>query len=300
MTATLIVLLIITLAALFFLPFSKALIKDKQELRSNPMDKKFDILVSRINQLMMNGNGEVIKLEDPRQINLFDENHANMIIRFYYSTGTLTITLKYKYFQVEFVMEKMFHDMRHAETFRQMDVANHFVEEANIAIRKHQEKVGKTMGMSSPTGDLQMSPNLPESDLMPERAMYAELTKEQRLELLNLARLVIISDGGPMSEFRNSPMLRKTLLDMQINFDTLDKHMSESESRGNFFNEKVLYRQELMILILTLMPFLGYNARDPEKRIEALYKYMSKLGYTQEEVDNEAEKMMLFAKQFGL
>ena len=94
MTTTLVVLLIITLAALIFLPFSKALMKDRQELESNPMEQKFNILISRINKLLMGGSGEIIKTSDPRQVNLFDENHANMIIRFYYSTGTLSIELK--------------------------------------------------------------------------------------------------------------------------------------------------------------------------------------------------------------
>ena len=105
MTATLIVLLIITVLALIFLPFSRALMKDREELTSNPLDRKFQILISRINQLLMGGHGEVIKTNDPRQINLFDENHANMIINFYYSTGSLTIILKYKYYQVELKKE---------------------------------------------------------------------------------------------------------------------------------------------------------------------------------------------------
>ena len=61
MTTTLVVLLIITLAALIFLPFSKALMKDRQELESNPMEQKFNILISRINKLLMGGAGEIIK-----------------------------------------------------------------------------------------------------------------------------------------------------------------------------------------------------------------------------------------------
>ena len=140
MTTTLVVLLIITLAALIFLPFSKALMKDRQELESNPMEQKFNILISRINKLLMGGFGEIIKTSDPRQVNLFDENHANMIIRFYYSTGTLSIELKYKYFQVELVKKMEFHDMRHAESFRQTDVANHFAEEAHAEIVAHQAR----------------------------------------------------------------------------------------------------------------------------------------------------------------
>ena len=127
MTTTLIVLLIITLLAMIFLPFSRALMKDRSELHENPMEKKFNILITRINDLLMNGKGEITIFKDnPRILNLFDDNHANMIINFYYSTGSLTITLKYKYYHVEIVKNKQFDNNRQAETFSQNDVAKHF------------------------------------------------------------------------------------------------------------------------------------------------------------------------------
>lgn len=67
MTTTLVVLLIITLLAMIFLPFSRALMKDRSELLENPMEKKFNILITRINDLLMNGQGEVVKFkDDPR------------------------------------------------------------------------------------------------------------------------------------------------------------------------------------------------------------------------------------------
>ena len=148
MTTTLIVLLIITLLAMIFLPFSRALMKDRSELHENPMEKKFNILITRINDLLMNGKGEVVKFkDDPRMLKLFDDNHANMIINFYYSTGSLTITLKYTYYHVELVKKMRFDNMRQAETFRQQDVANHFCEEASVAIRQHLVKINKERGL---------------------------------------------------------------------------------------------------------------------------------------------------------
>ena len=60
MTTTLIVILITILLAMVFLPFSRALIKDRAELHENPMEKKFDILITHINDLLMDGMGGVL------------------------------------------------------------------------------------------------------------------------------------------------------------------------------------------------------------------------------------------------
>ncbi len=146
MTTTLIVILITILLAMVFLPFSRALIKDRAELHENPMEKKFDILITHINDLLMDGMGEVVKFRnDPRMLNLFDENLPNMIINFYYSTGTLTVKLNYKYFNAELVRKMQFHNMRQADTFRQLDAANQFCEEAAAAIRVHRREFDQSM-----------------------------------------------------------------------------------------------------------------------------------------------------------
>lgn len=98
MTITLIFLLIIFILALIFVPFTRQLIKDKEELSRNPINKKFEILVGVINDTMFNGKGEITLFEDnPRLMNLISENRSNMLIQFYYSTGNLTIILNYKY-----------------------------------------------------------------------------------------------------------------------------------------------------------------------------------------------------------
>ena len=54
MTTTLIVLLIITLLAMIFLPFSRALMKERFDLHENPMENKFNIHITRINDLLIN------------------------------------------------------------------------------------------------------------------------------------------------------------------------------------------------------------------------------------------------------
>lgn len=297
MTSTLIVLLIITLLAMIFLPFSRALMKDRAELHENPMEKKFNILITRINDLLMNGNGEVVKFQnDPRMLNLFDDNHANMIIHFYYSTGSLTITLKYKYYHVELVKKMQFDNMRQAESFRQQDVANHFCEEATLAIRQHQDNVGKSQGFQTPTGDLHMSTS-PESELFPERAMYNHLTREQKLELLNMARIVFLADGSPMEEFRDSAVLRKLLLNLQIDFDTYD---CEVASRPTYVDMKHLHTVDKTITVMSMLPVISSSRRNPDIRMEALYKIFGQINVSREQVDEIIQKMAMMMEYFGI
>lgn len=288
MTATLIVLLIITLLAMIFLPFSRALMKDRSELHENPMEKKFYILITRINDLLMDGKGEVVKFkDDPRTLNLFDDNHANMIINFYYSTGSLTITLKYKYYQVELVKKMQFDNMRQAETFRQQDVANYFCEEATAAIRQHQDKVGKSQGFRTPTGDLHLSPSSG-SELIPERAMYDHLTREQKLELLNMARIVFMADGSPMEEFRESAVLQRLLLNLQIDFDTYDREVA---TRPTYVDMKHMYAVDNTITVMSMLPVVTSSRRNPDIRMKVLYKMFSQINVSREQVDAIIQKM---------
>jgi len=299
MTITLVVLLIITLAALIFLPFSKALMKDRQELESNPMEQKFNILISRINKLLMGGAGEVIKTSDPRQMNLFDENHANMIIRFYYSTDSLSIELKYKYYQVELVKKMQFDDMRHAESFRQTDVANHFAEEAHAAIIDHQAKVGSQMGMKNPVGDFIFSKSETESDdsdgIGMIRKMYDDFSHQQKVALVNLVRQVYSTDNSETT-FRNHPMLSNTLLSLQVNLSEADSAWTSSGRQGIISALQKDEDGKLPIILTVIFPFLQGMT---ERRAEAFMEIMSACGYPEDEVNQEAEKMILMMQMFS-
>ena len=308
MTATLIVLLVITLLAILILPFSRALMKDRAELHENPLDKKFSILISRINRLMMNGCGEVVKFkEDPRMLNLFDENHANMLIHFYYSTGSLTITLKYKYFHVELVKKMQFDNMRQAETFRQQDVANHFVEEAQIAIRKHQEKVGQERGLKNASGEFLFS-DLPSDggssdnpvDII--RGMYDRLTKEQKLAIVNVARVMFTADGSTVNDFKNHPLFSDLLLNFQVNFSEAESGFEKSGERGIISELTKAHNdnKNLIMMVMPLLPFTGDQFGPKEQRVEKFYELFGKAGYPQSEIDNEMEKMMALSQMFGM
>lgn len=302
MTATLIVLIIITIIALVFLPFFKELMQDRNELEQNPMEKKFQILISRINHLIMDGKGEIIKTEDPRQVNLFSDDQANMLLQFYYSTGTLTIILKYKYFHVELIRKMQFHNMRQAEIFRQQDVANHFVEEARIAIVQHQLKVNKERGVRNDNGEFLFS-NI-ESDIDDKnpidliRGMYNNLSNKQKITLVALAEIIFKADGSTSSQFQNHPMFSNLLLSLEVNYDQVTHNFVDMNINNIVQSMTKENKPELMILLMAIIPFLGDNTGPNEQRIEKVYEVFGQMGFTPNQINNEINKMMAFTKFF--
>ena len=139
---TIILLIILFLAALLFVPFARQLAKDKMELAANPINEKFGILVGIINDALLAGGGEVTLFDDnPKLMNLFSKDQANILIQFFYGTGNLTITLNYKYYQRELVFKKEFYHLREASIYQQKDVANEFIELCQKKIMEHQRKV---------------------------------------------------------------------------------------------------------------------------------------------------------------
>lgn len=305
MTSTLIVLLIITLVAMIFLPFGRALMKDRSELHENPMERKFYILITRINDLLMNGNGEVVKFkDDPRMLNLFDQNHANMIIHFYYSTGSLTITLKYKYYHVELVKKMQFHNMRQAETFRQQDVANYLCGEASSAIRQHQIKINNERGLKDSAGEYIFSPQPSVAgsknpvDLI--RGMYDIFTHDEKLAWVNVAQMIYTADGSSVNDFKNHPQFSDLLLNFQVNYSEAEKQRSAIGESGIISILNNGKEGNLITKILPVFPFVHDQQGPNEDRIEKFYSIFNGLGYTQDIVDNELEKMMLLGQNFGV
>lgn len=304
MTTTLVVLLIITLLAMIFLPFSRALMKDRSELHENPMEKKFNILITRINDLLMNGQGEVVKFkDDPRMLNLFDDNHANMIINFYYSTGSLTITLKYKYYHVELVKKMQFDNMRQAETFRQQDVANHFCEEATIAIRQHQIKINNERGLKDSAGEyiFGSQPSIGGSDNPVDlvRGMYDNFSRDEKIAWVNVAQMIYCADGSSVNDFKNHPQFSDILLNFQVNYSEAEKQFNQIGESGIIDILDNGKDEDLIMKLMPVFPFVLDQSGPNETRIEKFYSIFGRLGYTQERIDNELEKMMLLMQHFG-
>lgn len=290
---------------MIFLPFGRALMKDRSELHENPMEKKFNILITRINDLLMNGKGEVVKFkDDPRMLNLFDDNHANMIIHFYYSTGSLTITLKYKYYHVELVKKMQFDNMRQAETFRQQDIANHFCEEASIAIHQHQIKINKERGLKDSAGEYIFSsqPSVDDSenpvDLV--RGMYDNFSHDEKLAWVNVAQMIYTADGSSVNDFKNHPQFSDLLLNFQVNYSEAEKQRDQIGESGIISILDNGKKGNLIMRLMPVFPFVLDQTGPNEDRIEKFYSIFGRLGFTKGKIDNELEKMMLLMQHFGV
>ena len=96
------------------------------------------MIISLINNEAYDGHGSISKLNE-REINLYNEG-ANQIIKFEYSTGILTITWKYKYFQKEVVHKRYYDQVRNISLFEQMDIGNSIIEEMRKVVNDHKFK----------------------------------------------------------------------------------------------------------------------------------------------------------------
>lgn len=130
-----VIIIIVFLLFKFFIELDK----DNYDLQNQNLPEKFYFIVSMINQEAYNGEGSVTIL-DKRTFNLYQDGE-NQIINFQYSTGHLTITWKYKYFQKEVVHERQFNDVRNLSVFEQQKIAGVIIKEMSLIIEKHKLKV---------------------------------------------------------------------------------------------------------------------------------------------------------------
>lgn len=71
---TIIILIIVLILALVIVPFTRQIVKDKEELAKTPINEKFQILIAKINDGLLDGKGEITLFDDdPRLMNLMSE-----------------------------------------------------------------------------------------------------------------------------------------------------------------------------------------------------------------------------------
>jgi len=116
--------------------------KDSHDLQSTSVNKKFGVVAQAINNVAYNGMGEIVPL-DKRSFNLY-KTGSNQIVNFQYSTGHLTITWKYKYFQKEVVHEKQYNDVRNLSIFEQQAIAEEMINEMFFVVENHKRNVLNT------------------------------------------------------------------------------------------------------------------------------------------------------------
>ncbi len=131
--------IVIVIVGYILISFFISLSKDNDDLQGRTLDDKFIVIVNMINEAAFDGRGSVTTL-DKREFNLYEEGQ-NQIIKFQYSTGHLTITWKYKYFQKEVVHERQFNDVRNLSLFDQQKIGEQMINEMFIVVERHKNNV---------------------------------------------------------------------------------------------------------------------------------------------------------------
>lgn len=119
--------------------FFMSLNQDSEDLQGKTLAEKFNVVANMINEAAFNGTGSVTEL-DKREFNLYEDGQ-NQIIKFHYSSGHLTITWKYKYYQKEIVHEKQFDNVRNISLFDQQKIAQQMISEMTVFVQRHKNDV---------------------------------------------------------------------------------------------------------------------------------------------------------------
>jgi len=131
--------IVIAIIGIILFRFLTSLSKDNDDLQGRTLSEKFNVIVNMINEAAFNVDGSVTTL-DKREFNLYEDGQ-NQIIKFQYSTGHLTITWKYKYFQKEIVHERQFNDVRNLSLFEQQKIGEQMIREMAVVVERHKNNV---------------------------------------------------------------------------------------------------------------------------------------------------------------
>ena len=131
--------IVIVIVGFILIRFFISLSKDNYDLQGRTLDDKFNVIVNMINEAAFGGRGSVTTL-DKREFNLYEEGQ-NQIIKFHYSTGHLTITWKYKYFQKEVVHKRQCNYVRNLSIFDQQKIGEQMIKEMAITVERHKNNV---------------------------------------------------------------------------------------------------------------------------------------------------------------
>lgn len=295
MTA-LIVLLVVCVFLFLVMPFMKALLKDKRELRERPLSDRFSVFYEIVNLHLMAGQGKLIPVEgDPRSLNLYAERHPNMLIQTYYSTGSLTVRFKYKYFQKELVKEENFYEVCDADIFTQERMANQFVTKMQIAMHAHQQTIG-VPDMSAPAG------SIPDDDhpihLVP--GMYNDLTITQRSAIINLGYLIYQTPGTPDYAYPSLPTVKIQLNELHVTWADCEKIL-KTKGEEQVYQELEQLPSHLFDLNLLYWAGLVANATeiDPERK-QRFDEAMERLGHSATDIEARMLKVQKLTEFFGL
>lgn len=302
MTVTLIFLVVILVIALIFIPFSRQILLDKQELAQTPINEKFKVLVEIINDKLFDGRGEVTLFDDdPRSMNLFSDDMSNYLIQFYYSTGNLTITLNYKYYHNELVHKEQYSGLRNLSIFMQKDIAYSFLEVCQKQIELHRQKVSAGDVKSKKTQAYGASSADPTNILS---SVYEELTQSQKQSVINLMYHIASASGKSESELKGNTAINQQLLILNLNWEQC-MHQYKELGTSRIISDLKGIDDGIMVSILLgclqMVHEIVPQATDPTYTPvgECFLQIFADLGYTEEKISATIEKIKLLQQAFG-
>ena len=298
---TLIILLIILVLALIILPFTKALMKDKQDLRERPIEVRFKVLIDEINKAILDGKGktEYPIANDKRLLELRSDDKKNYLIEFDYSTGNLTIHLKYLYLQKELNAKVPFYHVRDVDYFTQKRMANEFIQKMRVAIAKHQE----TIGIPEQSAPLHSQSN---DDLFDDGdpinmigSMYEDLSMHQKKSIINMAYLIFSAKGSSWEEFVNYPTTRTQLNFLNLNWQDCQQQLNAEGENAIYSDLRGLrdgvYDSLLMFWLSMVMTEYGPD----DYRADKFMSMNEKLGHSEEDIEQRIQKIQAMMNYFG-
>ena len=298
---TLIILFIILVLALIILPFTKALMKDKQDLRERPIEVRFKVLIDEINKAILDGKGKTVYPEenDKRWLNLHSDNKANYLIQFNYSTGNLTIYLNYLYLHKELNANVPFYNVRNVDAFTQKRMANEFIQKMRVAIAKHQETIGipeQSAPLYSQSDDDLFDD---EDPINMVGSMYGDLSMHQKKSIINMAYLIFSAKGSSWEEFVNYPTTRTQLNFLNLNWQDCQQQLN-SEGEDAIYSdlrglEDGVYDSLLMFWLSMVMTEYGPD----DYRADKFMSMNEKLGHSEEDVEQRIQKIQAMMNYFG-
>lgn len=130
--------IIVAVVAIILFRFFSSLNKDNADLRKEPLSVKFSYIISEINNSAFDGFGSVDTISN-RELCIY--GGSNQIVNLHYSTGSLTIIWRYKYFQKEMRFEKAYNDVRNISSIQQLKIAKDIINEVIPRIENFQNNV---------------------------------------------------------------------------------------------------------------------------------------------------------------
>ena len=297
---TIIILIILLLVAIVFVPFTRQIMMDKEELAQTPVEKKFEVLVSIINDAMFNGKGELSLFDyDHRLMMLTSEYQKNILIKFYYSTGILNITLFYKFFHKELEFSRKFTGVRNISVFRQKDIANEFLELSHKKIIEHQQNVGY-----DDVNDMSGIRSSVHSEGDPTAVLtgvYDDLTDSQRKSIVNLIYLIGSSSGLNQDKIRHSVAFSQQILWVNVPWEECYQQYTHSGKERIFQDLSQISDSVMDMVVLQCLHFtaeMSNQGADSNALEKNFLDSFARLGYSEEKIQALVQKTEALYKMF--